>query len=139
LALQIRSAIREAKAPFTVAEAANVRTDDQLFIPDIVVADRAAVRKDPVAIPMEDVLLVVEIVSPGNAQVDRNLKPRAYAALGLENFWRLERAKGRPELVVHQLVGGAYQEMVRVPSIATVPVSGHFTVELDVPALFDLD
>ncbi|NUP34231.1 MAG: Uma2 family endonuclease [Streptomycetaceae bacterium] len=136
LAMQFESALVASDAPFEVAEAANVRTDDALFIPDIVVADIEAVRSGPVAVSMEDVLLVVEIVSPGNATMDRQLKPSAYAGLGLEHYWRLEPAAGTPELIVHTLAGGEYKETVRVTGTAKVPVGDHFVVELDVPALF---
>lgn len=137
LMVQIRSAIHAAKAPFRVAEVTNVRTGNQLFIPDIVVADREAVRGGPVAVSMEDVLLVVEIVSPSNARVDRHLKQESYAELGLEHYWRLEPAAATPELIVQRLAGGAYKETVRVTGTAKVPVGDHFTVEVDVPALFE--
>lgn len=136
LAMQFESALAASGAPFDVAEAVNVRTADQLFIPDIVVADIAAVRSGPVAVSMEDVLLVVEIVSPGNAPVDRHLKSSAYAELGLEHYWRLEPAGATPELIVQTLAGGEYKETVRVTGAAKVSVGDHFVVEIDVPALF---
>ncbi|GAA4954659.1 hypothetical protein GCM10023205_15540 [Yinghuangia aomiensis] len=139
LTVQIKSGIRAAKSPFGIAEAVNVRTADELFIPDIVVADAEAVRNGPVAVSMEDVLLIVEIVSPSNAMVDRHLKPGAYAELGLEHYWRLEPATATPELIVHTLAGGAYKETGRVSGTAEIPVGEHFVVQVDVPALLGLD
>jgi Uma2 family endonuclease len=38
-----------------------------------------------------DVLLAIEIVSPGSVELDRHTKPREYAAAGIPNYWRVER------------------------------------------------
>jgi Uma2 family endonuclease len=38
-----------------------------------------------------DVLLTVEIVSPGSVELDRYLKPVEYAQAGVPHFWRIER------------------------------------------------
>lgn len=38
-----------------------------------------------------DVLLIVEIVSPGSIELDRYLKPVEYAHAGVRHFWRVER------------------------------------------------
>jgi Uma2 family endonuclease len=55
-----------------------------------------AVRRAPRAgrtvwIDPADVLLVVEIVSPGSVELDRYLKPVEYARAGVRHFWRVER------------------------------------------------
>jgi hypothetical protein len=38
-----------------------------------------------------DVLLIIEIVSPGSTELDRYLKPVEYAQAGVRHFWRVER------------------------------------------------
>ncbi|HET8660797.1 MAG TPA: Uma2 family endonuclease [Micromonosporaceae bacterium] len=38
-----------------------------------------------------DILLIVEIVSPGSVELDRYLKPVEYAQAGVRHFWRVER------------------------------------------------
>jgi Uma2 family endonuclease len=38
-----------------------------------------------------EVLLAIEIVSPGSAGLDRHLKPVEYARAGIPHFWRVER------------------------------------------------
>lgn len=38
-----------------------------------------------------DVLLTIEIVSPGSIVLDRHLKPVEYAEAGVPHFWRVER------------------------------------------------
>jgi Uma2 family endonuclease len=55
-----------------------------------------AVRRAPRAgrtvwIDPVDLLLVVEIVSPGSVELDRYLKPVEYAQAGVRHFWRVER------------------------------------------------
>ncbi|WTW94479.1 Uma2 family endonuclease [Streptomycetaceae bacterium NBC_01309] len=134
---QLKSAIRAAKAPYRVAAAVNVRSADQLFIPDIVVADAAAVTMETVVVDADSVLLIVEIVSPGNTAADRVWKPNAYARLGLPHYWRLEPSHGKPELVVHALDGDHYREIAKITGTSQVPVGDAFSVEVDVPQLFD--
>jgi hypothetical protein len=58
-----------------VLEAINVILPSGLVVPGIVVADAAATATDAVSIDAEAVLLVVELVSPGNKTMDRRLKP----------------------------------------------------------------
>jgi Uma2 family endonuclease len=62
-------------------------------IPDIVVvtADVFARNSDGY-LPPEEVLLAVEVVSPGTEQQDRETKPNEYAKAGIANFWRVETA-----------------------------------------------
>ncbi len=38
------------------------------------------------------VALVVEVISDGSEDMDRKVKPAEYAAAGVPNFWRVERA-----------------------------------------------
>jgi Uma2 family endonuclease len=50
--------------------------------PDLIVVDRNPVRVDPA-----DVVLVVEIVSPGSRRTDRVMKAYEYAKAGIEHYW----------------------------------------------------
>jgi Putative restriction endonuclease len=38
-----------------------------------------------------DILLIVEIVSPGSVELDRYLKPVEYSQANVRHFWRVER------------------------------------------------
>jgi Uma2 family endonuclease len=58
--------------------------------PDVVVR-RSAPTGRAVWIDPADVLLAIEIVSPGSAELDRHLKPVEYARAGIPHFWRVER------------------------------------------------
>ena len=63
----------------------------------LVVQARGYDRRVPRLQPTQ-VLLAVEVVSPGSESTDREVKPREYAAAGIEHFWRVET---EPRLVVH--------------------------------------
>ena len=57
--------------------------------------------------PAADVVLIVEIISPGSQRADRVEKPLEYAAAGIPSFWLIEV---EPEVVVRtfQLDGEFY-------------------------------
>lgn len=48
-----------------------------------------------------DVVLAVEVVSPGSEFRDRTTKPKKYAAAGIPNFWRVEQGETSDRPVIH--------------------------------------
>ncbi|GAA2604198.1 hypothetical protein GCM10010399_38930 [Dactylosporangium fulvum] len=76
-------------------------------IPDLVVTTRP-VPPDTVWLPVDVVLLAVEIVSKGSERTDRWFKPLEYAAAGIPNFWRVEPDES---VLRFRLDGGAYREI----------------------------
>lgn len=78
---------------------------EQLVIPDIVIL-RVRGSEKTWFIP-EEVLLVAEVVSPGNAVMDRKVKPDLYAEAGIEYFLRVELATLRPT-ELFELTGETY-------------------------------
>lgn len=65
--------------------------------PDLMVVGRFAVRGDGSSYDPKEVLLVVEVESPGNLITDRLHKPAEYALAGIPYYWRLATD---PEIVV---------------------------------------
>jgi Uma2 family endonuclease len=61
-----------------------------------------------------EVLLAVEIVSPGSIELDRYLKPVEYAQAGMPNFWLIER-DGRATVHMFGLGVGADGAPTYVP------------------------
>lgn len=55
--------------------------------PDIVVIRSGAVDGRTVRVPAADVVLIVEIVSPGSRRMDTVMKPHEYAKAGIEHYW----------------------------------------------------
>jgi Uma2 family endonuclease len=130
LANLLESAALAAGAPVEVLEAINVTLPSGLVVPDIVVADAGATVEDGVSIDAEAVLLVVELVSPGNATMDRRFKPLLYAEAGIPAYWRLE-ADPAPMLVISELEGGRYLERTTALSGAVTRVDTPFPFEID--------
>lgn len=101
-------------------------------IPDLVVADIAAVR-DRQNLLSHEVYLAVEIVSPSSVSADRILKPALYAAAGVAHYWRVETDPLL--LTVYALDGETYREVGtwRAGDIARLDTP--FAVEIDVAQL----
>jgi Uma2 family endonuclease len=76
--------------------------------PDIVVVTAEAADRNPKRFDVEDVVLAVEIVSPGSERVDRVTKPMQYAKAGIAHYWLVEL--GDPiSLTAFELVDGIYK------------------------------
>ena len=83
-----------------------------------------------------EVMLAVEVISPGRRQRDRDLHEKRddYAAAGISEYWIVD-----PEAeTVRQLrlVGGAYEETALLRADAGGHLVPHFGGEVDVAALF---
>jgi Uma2 family endonuclease len=65
--------------------------------PDVLVVRAGAVNLDDFSFQPADVLLAVEVVSPGTQTADRRHKPLEYADAGIRFYWRVEPV---PELTV---------------------------------------
>jgi len=85
--------------------------------------------------PAADVRLIVEITSPGNAYVDRALKPQLYGQAGIRNYLRVELKQGRPTGVVHILDGDTYREVERVEPGSVTRLIEPFPLEADLVEL----
>jgi Uma2 family endonuclease len=66
--------------------------------PDLMVINETAYRPDGYSYLPSDVLLVVEVVSPGTQVADRIHKPGEYQKAGIAHYWRIET---RPALALH--------------------------------------
>jgi Uma2 family endonuclease len=70
------------------------------LVPDLGVVRAAAVDANANRLEPADVLLVVEVISPSNAGIDRREKPIRYAEVGIPHFWRVELEGDRSPYVV---------------------------------------
>ncbi|RAO35812.1 hypothetical protein PSN13_02235 [Micromonospora saelicesensis] len=62
-----------------------------------------------------DVVLVVEIVSPGSEAMDSVTKVREYASAGIPQYWVVDR-DGAQTVTLHRLGGdGSYETRARMP------------------------
>lgn len=123
-----------APAGLDVVEAVGLRLGSgRLLIPDVVVASSAALTGDEPTLRPADVPLVVEVVSPSNAAMDRVFKPQLYAAGGIRWMWRAELLPGGVEIVVLELLNGQLTERAR--STGTLRVDAPYPIEIPVDRL----
>jgi len=85
-----------------------ILTGHDVFVPDLVVVG------DPGSVSERGIerapLLVVEILSPSTAKVDRGLKAQRYAELGVAHYWLVDPE--RRALECHRLEQGAFRLLV---------------------------
>ncbi|MCX5066262.1 Uma2 family endonuclease [Micromonospora lupini] len=73
------------------AQAIGVRLSHNTSRQPDVLLHRAGVASVNSILRAEDVVLAVEIVSPGTRRIDRFAKPGEYAAAGIPFYWRIEQ------------------------------------------------
>ncbi|WP_171064019.1 Uma2 family endonuclease [Actinomadura soli] len=88
-----------------ISTPAGIRKPDLFMVPKGV-AHASIVNRSPVIIPGGELLLVVEVISPGGAseRTDRVRKLREYAVLGIPQYWMVEFTP-RPRVHVFTLGG----------------------------------
>lgn len=118
-------------AGFGVSPETNLRIDADLFIPDVVVA-RAEALSAPGSLHLnpEDVLLVGEILSPGNTPFDRAWKAQRYAEGGIPFSMEVE-ISGIPRVTVYELRGKGYVEIADAHAGETLKLTEPFELSFD--------
>jgi len=71
--------------------------------PDVMVVHAEAVNPDVGTFEAADVVLAIEVESPGSERRDRRDKPRLYAEAGIRHFWRIERENDKPVVSTYEL------------------------------------
>ncbi len=105
-----------------------ILTKHDVFEPDLLVtADPSHITKRGIEAPP---LLMVEILSPSSRKIDRGLKSRRYAELGVQHYWIVDPDDKRVECF--RLEHGAFRALVdaRGDSSLTHPDWDGLTVEL---------
>lgn len=87
---------RQAPAKFAVERELSLKvTPRQVVVPDVLVVTAEAYKQGSgrtTYLPGE-VSLVIEVMSPGSIERDREAKPFQYAKAGIRYFWRVERVE----------------------------------------------
>jgi len=100
LASRIEDALYDACPPeWAVVQAVEVRINRRRSLtPDVLVVTAEAAARYPSKFQPHEVMLVIEIVSPGSITMDRVAKPALYAQAGIPFYWRVECER---RIVVH--------------------------------------
>ncbi len=81
-------------------------------IPDLILWSKS--QADGVWLPVSDVLLVVEIISPGSAGMDTVTKQREYAGAGIPRYWTVDQDPAQT-VTMYRLAGDHYQQCAAMP------------------------
>ncbi|MHA6624730.1 Uma2 family endonuclease [Pseudonocardia sichuanensis] len=100
--------------------------------PDVVVTTAST---DVDRLTASDVLLAVEIISPGSRNVDLHLKPFEYADAGIPHYWVVDLDPPAPTITVHGLSapGDGYAESRT--AAGELVVQEPFAMRIDIAAL----
>jgi len=109
-----------------------ILTMQDVFVPDLlVVANPGHVTERGIEGPP---LLVVEILSPSTMRVDRGVKARRYAELGVEHYWIVDPERRRLEC--HRLVEGVFRPFVDAEGNGTLSHPAWDGLVVDLAALW---
>lgn len=105
--------------------------------PDLVVIRRELLANDPPRLQATDVMMAVEVISPGSRRADRITKRSEYAEAGIPIYWVVDLESH--EITCHQEPDGEdyrSSEVVRGKAILAAPGS---ELRLDVDTLIGAD
>ncbi|MBE1875443.1 Uma2 family endonuclease [Myceligenerans pegani] len=130
-----RSLTAQAPSNIVIYSGMTVRLDEHNRPEPDVLATTAEYDPDRTWYAPEDVVLVVEVVSPESAHRDRTVKLTKYAQAGIRHYWRVEDEGDATAIHVYELddattayaPAGIFRERLRV--------AAPFPIELDVPGL----
>ncbi|MGH3829883.1 MAG: Uma2 family endonuclease [Pseudonocardiaceae bacterium] len=125
---------RAAPSRLEVLEAINVRVaPGRILIPDLAVVTNPGL--DLKVTESADVVMVVEIVSPGSVAADRAIKPQLYSAAGIKHYLRIELSTPGPSSVAYRLRRGRYAEVASSSPGQRLCLAQPFPVDLDLAEL----
>ncbi|WP_199429010.1 Uma2 family endonuclease [Qaidamihabitans albus] len=103
-----------------VVEAAHPAT---VRAPDVVVTHTRVVEANPARLDATDVVLAVEIISPGTKRTDQVTKFAEYAEAGIEHYWLID-LDSPLTVTAYQLIDGEYEIIAdsEEPFTVTAPV-----------------
>ena len=98
-------------------------------IPDVVVTSSKLVQENPPRFDPADVLLAVEIVSPGTGRRDRVTKFAEYADAGIPRYWIIDLTEPST-LTAYILVDGDYEIVAETTDAVTLSEPAPVTVDV---------
>lgn len=125
---------KAAPAGLEVIAAINVRVaPGRILIPDLAVVTNPGA--DLTVWPVDEVAMVVEIMSPGSVATDRAIKPELYARGGIAHYLRVELGRLGPKALLYGLEHGRLVQTVRSEPGEQLRLTQPFPVALDLAQL----
>lgn len=100
------------------------------YVPDLVVMPRAVLDSSESMFPAQEALLVAEVTSPGNGEIDRVAKLRGYASSGVPLYLLVDR-QDRTVSLFSDPVGRIYRHHLQVPFGDAIPLPPPFTSAIE--------
>jgi hypothetical protein len=108
----------------------NLRIGADLLIPDVMVADVEVLTGPGQFVDPTDVVLVVEILSPGNSKFERAWKPQRYAEAVIPFYVEVDLIDG-PRISFQELQGKDYVEIAYAARGGRLHVERPFELDFD--------
>ncbi len=98
--------------------------------PDVVVAQTSTAQRNPARLAAADVVIAVEIVSPGTGRTDRVTKLTEYADAGIPYYWLVE-LDPPTTLTAYILVDGDYEHVAGGNGLISILAPAPMKLDLD--------
>jgi len=102
--------------------------------PDLVAVPRAVRRAGPKRFTAADVIVAIEVVSPGSKRIDRMHKLAEYAEAGIPHYWIVD-IEEPVTLEAFTLVDGSYEKIADVSAPQIVELAEPAAITIDLAAL----
>ncbi|GAA2333287.1 Uma2 family endonuclease [Saccharopolyspora halophila] len=99
-------------------------------VPDVIVVSLDRVLERPAKLHAQDVVLAVEVLSPGSQRADNIVKRAEYAEAGIPAYWSLD-IRERPTLSAQRLVDGVYKTDSDGPGVFMTEHPFDLRIDLD--------
>jgi len=86
-------------------------------VPDLVIVPTEVVKANPPRFTAEEVLVAVEIISPGSRRIDTRIKPDEYAEAGIPHYWVIDLDEPLSLAAYHLAGDFGYQEAPAVTNV----------------------
>lgn len=98
-------------------------------VPDLVVIPSALAKSNPKRYSADDVLLAVEVISPGSRRTDQVTKLAEYSDAGIEHYWIVDLE--RPvSITAYRLIDGEYELIAEVEDTLVVEAPANITIDV---------
>lgn len=131
--LRLAPYVREMQLGYVQVSPLDVELDDGMIVQPDVLAFRLTPSVSMGRIHGQDLLLVIEVLSPSTARRDRGIKRQFYERIGVHEYWIVHPASRLVERWRHDATAPVWEEA----ELSWQPEGAVQPLVIDLPALFD--